>query len=131
MDVHLQLRAYLQQAAPNTGYGHPGYWGDVILSPGWSSETVEALAETFLDDADFQALRLGTWLGTPEGHVIAATVEHGLPYPYREYSRLFVLALTRAAESQAAHERDKARKWMLTTGGVLALAAVTFLGRSG
>lgn len=90
------------------------------------------LAETFLADADFHALRLGTWLGTPEGRVITATVEHSLPYPYRQYSRLFVLALTRAAELQAAHEREKARNWVLATaGGMPALTAATFMGRSG
>jgi hypothetical protein len=132
MDVHLPLSAYLQRTAPNASYGHPGYWVNVRLGPGWSAETVEALAETFLADADFQALRLGTWLGTPEGRVITATVEHGLPYPYRQYSQLFVLALTRAAQLQAAPEQDKARKRMLAVaGGAVILAAATLLGRSG
>jgi hypothetical protein len=131
MDVHTELSAYLQRTAPNASYGHPGYWVNMRLGPGWSEETVEALAETFLADAEFQGLRLGTWLGTPEGRVIAATVEHGLPYPYRAYSRLFILALTRAAEAQAAHEQEKVRNWTLVAGGVLVVAAAAFLGRSG
>lgn len=84
-----------------------------------------------MDDVDFQALRLGRWLGTPEGRIIAATVEHSLPYPYRQYSRLFVLAITRAAELQAAHEREKARNLLLAAGGLLAVAAATLMGGSG
>jgi hypothetical protein len=76
-------------------------------------------------------LRLGTWLDTPDERVVAATVEHALPYPYRQYSQLFVLAITRAAESQAAHERDKARNLVLAAGGVLVVAAAALLGRSG
>jgi hypothetical protein len=131
MDVHTQLGAYLQRAAPNASYGHSHYWVNVLLGPGWSPETVEELAETFLDDAEFRALRLGTWLGTPDGRLIAVTVEHALPYPYRQYSQLFVLAITRAAESQAAHEQEKARNLVLAAGGVLMLAAATLLGRSG
>lgn len=113
MDAYPQLAAYLRQRAPDASYGHPGYWMNVQLGPGWSSDTVEALAETFVADADFQALRLGRWLGTPEGHLIAATVEMGLPYPYRQYSQLFVLALTRAAELQAAQQKDKAKSYAL------------------
>jgi hypothetical protein len=131
MNVHTELSAYLQRAASNASYGHSHYWVNVLLGPGWSSETVEALAESFLADAEFRALRLGTWLTTPDGRVVAATVEHALPYPYRQYSQLFVLAITRAAESQAAHERDKARNLVLAAGGVLVLVAVAVIGGNG
>lgn len=130
MEIHTQLSAYLQLTAPGASYGHPGYWVNVRLNPGWTAETVNALADTFLADPDF--MRLGTWLGTPEGHVIAATVEHSLPYPYRQYAQLFSLALTRAAEMQAAHEQEKAQNWLLAgVGGAAALAAVTLMARNG
>jgi hypothetical protein len=128
VEIHPQLSAYLQQVAPSASYGHPGYWVNVQIGFGWTAETVNALADSFLADADF--VRLGTWLGTPEGHVIAATVEHSLPYPYRQFSELFVLALTRAAEQQAAHEQEKARNWVLVGAGAVALAALTWIARS-
>jgi hypothetical protein len=128
MEIHPQLSAYLQQAAPNASYGNPAYWVNVQIF-GWSSATVEALANALLADPDF--MRLGTWLGTPQGHVIAATVEHSLPYPYHQYSELFVLALTRAAELQAAHEQEKARNWVLAGAGVAALTVITLMARIG
>lgn len=131
MDAYTQLAAYLRQRAPDASYGHPGYWINVRIGPGWSLDTVEALAETFLADADFQALRLGRWLGTPQGHLIAAAVEMGLPYPYREFSHLFVAALTRAAELQAAQQKDKARSHLLVAAGALALTLAALVGRNG
>jgi hypothetical protein len=58
MDVHAELNAYLQRAAPNASYGYSHHWVNVLLGPGWSPETVEALAESFLADAEFRGLRL-------------------------------------------------------------------------
>lgn len=76
-------------------------------------------------------LRLGTWFGTPEGHLLAAAVESGLPYPYRQYSQLFVMALTRAAELQAAQQKDKARSYAVVAVGAVALALAALMGRNG
>ncbi len=131
MDAYTQLAAYLRQRAPDASYGHPGCWMNVRLGPGWSSDTVEALAETFVTDADFLVLRLGTFLGTPEGHLLTAAVESSLPYPYRQYSQLFVLALTRAAELQAAQQKDKARSYALMAAGAAVLALAAFISRNG
>lgn len=131
MDAYPQLAAYLRQRATDASYGHSGYWMNVQLGPGWSSDTVEALAETFVADADFLVLRVGTFFGTPEGHLLAAAVESSLPYPYRQYSHLFVAALTRAAELQAAQQKDKARSYAFAAAGAAILALAAFISRNG
>jgi hypothetical protein len=50
MDIQPKLVTYLQRMAPDASYGHPGYWGNVRLEAAWPSETVEALAQSFVDD---------------------------------------------------------------------------------
>lgn len=131
MDSYPQLAAYLRQRAPDASYGHSGYWMNVQLGPGWSVDTVEALAETFLADADFLVMRLETFFGTPEGHLLAAAVESSLPYPYRQYSHLFVVAISRAAQLQAEQQKDKARSYALVAAAVAVLALAALVSRNG
>ena len=40
------------------------------------------IADALLADAEFSALRLGTWLSTPSGELLAATVTALTPPPF-------------------------------------------------
>jgi hypothetical protein len=131
-DIQVRLTGYFQRRVPEASYGHAGYWYNEPLNQYPTQADVERLAIAFLNDTAFQALRLGTWLGTPDGRVIAAAVRQVLPVPYRPYEALFVAALTRAAQLQAQGERAKARKWLMSAGGAGAAVVLLFVaGRSG
>jgi hypothetical protein len=131
-DIHAKLAAYFQRHVPEASYGHAGYWYNEPLSQYPTPADVERLARAFLEDTTFQALRLGTWLGTPDGRVIAAAVRQVLPSPYRPYEQLFVAALIRAAQLQAQGEKAKAKKWLVGAVGTGAAATLLFVaGRSG
>ena len=130
-DIPAKLASYFQRHVPEGSYGHAGYWYNEPLNQYPTQADVERLAKAFLEDTTFQALRLGTWLGTPDGRVIAAAVRQVLPLPYRPYEQLFVAALIRAAELQKEGERDKAMKWLVGAGGVVVTGVAIFLsGRS-
>ena len=73
-----------------------------------------------LATAEFRALRLGSWLDTPAGELIAAAVEQLTPPPYRMDMDLLIDALQIAARSQQRAEREKA----LGIGVVSAIGAV-------
>jgi hypothetical protein len=91
-----------------------------------SRPTAEQLARELVADAEFQSLRLGTWLSTPEGELFARTVEMVAPPFYRQDAELLVEALKLAAKLQQRNER--------LAGGVLIGAAVVIglsLGRGG
>jgi hypothetical protein len=115
------LVGYLNRRSVEAAYGHPQYWVNHLLPPVPSLVTqtdVEAFAAYLLQDAEFRAINLGTWLGTTEGQIFATAVEHALPPVYRPYTHLFVAALRRAAELQHEGKQGEARPW-------LAVAAVT------
>lgn len=91
--------------------------------------TPEGLAGELLDDAEFRALELGTWLGTTQGQVITKAVEMVTPPFYREDVELLVAGLTLAAQMQATKGQREAGKVAL---GVIGLVAVLLiLGRLG
>lgn len=89
--------------------------------------TVEALVEEFLAMPEFLALRLGTFLGTPEGRVIAEGVKLVTPPFYEPDVELLITGLTYAAELQAKHDR-KAGLVALGTVGIFG-ALIFGLGR--
>lgn len=70
------------------------------------------LAEYLLASAEFRALRLGTWLQTPDAQLITAAVEAISPPPLNEDIELLVDALTLAAATQ--HEQNRA--WAVLAG---------------
>jgi hypothetical protein len=55
--------------------------------------TSQDLAEQWLNNAEFRALQLGTWLNTSDGQILAAAVESVLAPGYREEFELLVDAL--------------------------------------
>jgi len=62
--------------------------------------SAEELATELLGIAEFRALQLGTWLGTPEGETVTAAVEAVSPPFYRPDVELLVDALKLAAATQ-------------------------------
>ena len=51
------------------------------------------IADALLADAEFRALRLGTWLSTPSGELLAAAVTALTPPPFQQDIDLLIAAL--------------------------------------
>ena len=104
---------------------HAGRWHQVApVRP-----SVEELAEQLLAKPEFLALRLGGFLGTPEGRVIAEGVELVSPPFYAADAKLLVDGLTYAAELQAQGNR---RAGLVALGTVGVVGALLFgFGRGG
>ena len=102
------------------GYGHPYHQ---------QRPTVEDLAEELLAEPEFLALRLGSLLGTPQGHVIAEGVKLVTPPFYEADVELLVAGLTYAAELQA---KGNQRAGLVALGVVGVFTALLFgFGRGG
>jgi hypothetical protein len=100
----------------------PQPWAWPPQSPGVASRyTAAEIAGWLLRDAEFRALKLGTWLSTPDGELVAAAVEAIAPPPYRQDAELLIAALKLAAQQQQAEARQKILAGV-AVGGVLALA---------
>jgi hypothetical protein len=87
-----------------------------------SAYTATQIAETLLRDAEFRALRLGTWLSTPDGELVAAAVEALMPAPYRDDAALLSEALQLAAQQQQAEARQKLARGLFGTAVAAAIA---------
>lgn len=70
-----------------------------------SLPTKEALAAELLADAEFNALRLGNWLSSPSGEVIATIVAQVIPETLQPEFGLLVDALKLAADLQQSKGR--------------------------
>jgi len=90
--------------------------------------TAEEIGGWLLEDAEFRALELGTWLGTTDGEIIASAVERFLPPLYREDVELLIAALRFAATLQQTEGREAAGKWAL--GSIVVAVLVGFGIRS-
>lgn len=90
--------------------------------PGWrlaartTLPSAQDLADELLTDASFRALKLGTWLGTPDGHLISEAVAQVIPPGYQPIFSLTVDALQLAAQQQAKEGQRQA--------GAIALVAL-------
>lgn len=80
---------------------------------------LEQFRRELLEDAEFQALNLGSWLGTTDGQIIADAVSAVIPPIYGPAYQLAVKGLTLAAEDQARAGKE--------TAGKIALGAI-FVG---
>ena len=78
------------------------------------------IADALLADAEFRALRLGTWLTTPAGEFFAAAVAALTPPPFQQDRRVNE-ALQLAAQRQQAEARQKIAVGLLG-GAALAIA---------
>jgi len=84
--------------------------------------SVQELADELLADSEFQALRLATWLRSPDGKFIAEAVALVIPPAYRPEFDLTVEALQLAAAMQ--YEEGAPQR----VAGGFALAVVTIFG---
>jgi len=87
--------------------------------------SAEEIGKLFLQDAEFRALELGTWLGTTDGEIIAGAVESFLPPLYRQDAELLVDALKFAADLQQTEGREVAGAWAL---GSIVVAGILWFG---
>jgi hypothetical protein len=100
------------------------------MDPYWmqtSLPEVEALATQLLDDAEFRAIQLGTWLDTPDGQLISSAVLTLLPPAYRPETKLLVEALQLAAQMQQDAGKQRAGRVLIGSLGVAALIAIARL----
>jgi hypothetical protein len=86
--------------------------------------TPEQIAEQLLASAAFRALRLGTWLSTPQGEFIAAAVQALAPAPYPMDISLLIDAVKLAAQAQQREARQKA----VSIGLVVAIGGALIAG---
>ena len=91
------LTAYL--AAFTTQWARPQAWDWNPYNGPSSSRNAEQVAADLLADAEFRALRLGTWLSTPEGEFVAAAVTSLMPQLYAADADVLIRALQLAARS--------------------------------
>jgi hypothetical protein len=108
--------------------GFPPYLG---YSPSMASAySAQQIAEALFADAEFRALKLGTFLNTPDGQLLAAAVEALTPPPYRDDIALLVEALQLAAKMQHDAARETFVKGVVVALGVGAIAAALANGNS-
>ncbi len=85
--------------------------------------TPEELAKEFLDLSEFQVLRLGTWLSTPEGALLERAVELALTPAYRPQIDLIATALKLAADAQQRQGRRQAAALAAATAVIVGLVS--------
>jgi hypothetical protein len=103
------------------------YFHSPSMASAYSSQQI---ADALLADAEFRALKLGTFLNTPDGQLLAAAVKALSPPPYREDIALLVEALQLAAKMQHEAARETFVKGVVVALGVGAVAAVLANGNS-
>lgn len=86
--------------------------------------SAEELAGQMFETVGFRTLKVGSWLNTPDGELIAAAVELLAPPPYAVDAKLLVDALKIAAARQRSAEMEKA----IGLGVVAAIGAVLWSG---
>jgi len=84
--------------------------------------SAEQIAGELLADSEFQALRLATWLRSPDGKLIADAMALVISPAYRPEFELAVQAMQLAAATQ--YEQGGSQR----TAGALALAVVSIFG---
>jgi hypothetical protein len=125
MTKQQEIAAFIDQhiAWPRVPYDcDPALDGMLHAHLGPGRPDAEQLAHELLDLADFHALRLGTWLNTTDGEIVAQGVEMVTPPLYRQDVQLLVAALRYAANLQ--HENAQ-------RAGELALGAIALFGICG
>ena len=101
-DRQRRLTEFLAQHVnlPRRVAGRAFGWHPPIERP-----TAAELAGQLLATAEFRALGLGSWLGTPEGEFFTAAVEAVSPAFCRQDEELLVEALQLAAKMQSGNRR--------------------------
>lgn len=123
------LQQYIQQRAGNASYGHPRFWVNHQL-PAMNQVTqqdIDNLTSYLLEDADFRAIQLGTWLGTPEGKEVRVAINKSLPPVYRPYAELFELAVMRAATLQHEGKVKESGRYVIGAAVVIGAGMLAWL----
>ena len=116
---HVKIAAYLANATSQWPKPQPG---GLTRLPGMANVyTPENVAEALLADPGFRGLKLGTWINTPSGEVLAAAVAALSPPLFPADADLLVRALTLAARRQ--HEEAQQR----LVAGLLGGAALAYV----
>lgn len=114
-----RITTYLETFTAQWPKYQPWAW---VMQPAMASAyTAAQIAGALLADAEFRALKLGTWLNTPSGELLAEAVTLLTPQPYSEDMDLLVDALRLAAQRQQEEARQKLAVGMLG-GAALAIA---------
>ena len=92
---------------------YPWMQAEDYCNPWERRPSAEDLRDWFVADAEFQALRLGRWLGTPQGELIAAAIEQVSPPFLREDEKLLADGLHLAVQMQIAGKQQEAGKLAL------------------
>jgi hypothetical protein len=108
-----RITAYLEQYTSQWPR-HTYHW---VMEPAMADHYTSAqIANELLADAEFRALKLGTWLSTPDGEIIAAAVTALTPPPYKQDIDLLIEALKLAAQEQQREAREKIFVGLVFTG---------------
>jgi hypothetical protein len=113
-----QITAYLDKFTGQWPRHGRAWYGQRTMA---SVYTAGQIADALLADAEFRALRLGTWLNTPSGELLTAAVTALTPPPFQQDIALLVEALHLAAQRQQAEARQKIAVGVLG-GAALAIA---------
>jgi hypothetical protein len=105
---HRAFSPYTQQAGPA-----PLAW---LKAMERQLPTLEQFRRELLEDAEFRALGLGSWLGTTDGEIIAQAVSAVIPPVYGPAYQLAVKGLILAAKDQS----NEGKK----TAGAIAIGAI-------
>ncbi len=114
-----KITAYLEQFTAQWPKYQP--WSFVLQPAMADAYNADQVAEALLADAEFRALKLGTWLNTPSGELLAQAVAMMTPQPYSADIDLLIGALKLAAQRQHDEARQKLAVGLLG-GAVLAIA---------
>jgi hypothetical protein len=90
--------------------------------PLWQHRAAEDIAAELAADVDFGTIRLAGWLQSPDGALIAQTVQHVLPYPYNYGADLLADAV-----KIAAAQRTERQRGLTLVGGIGLAGLVMFL----
>lgn len=124
MTRQAQITAYVQGRYARRPMAGPS-WTTPFNPYGWMARpAAEELAHELLQDAEFRALQLGSWLGTTDGRIIVAAVEAVSPPLYRQDVELLVAALQRAADLQQQEGQQIAGGYAISAIAVAGLAAL-------
>lgn len=101
-------------------YSHYARWNPAV--PYAHAYSVEQIAGILFADAEFRALKLGTWLNTPDGELMTAAAESLSTPLFAEDVKLLVEALKLAAKMQQGDVRGRS-----LAGGLLIAAGTLIL----
>jgi hypothetical protein len=118
----LKLNAFLQRwLLEHTVWAHS--------QPGWyyTPRAASDIANELLQDAEFNEIKLGSWLQSPDGVLIQTVVGQVLPQPYSIEFSVLVEAISLAAQAQRDNDRGLAAGLTVVGAATLVLLLLGIL----